>query len=111
MLPAAKINRAAGPSSVLRIVPSLLEASIVPPTAKRGLNCAGRHARAAILRPCVADALHIRLCDLAAELILDVVADDVLEAGVGLEAERECALRRKLARPAGHDLLDERIGL
>src|SRR5262245_60320093 len=48
--------------------------------------------------------------DLAAQFVLDVVADDVLEAGVGLEAECQCALRSEVARPACDDLLDEGVG-
>src|SRR6516165_8576305 len=48
--------------------------------------------------------------DLAAELVLDMDADDLLEAGVGLEAELERPRGLKLARPAGDDALHERIG-
>src|SRR5262249_53633715 len=48
--------------------------------------------------------------DGTAELVLDVDADDLLEAGVGLEAELQRPLGCELARPAGNDALHERIG-
>ena len=38
-------------------------------------------------------------------------ADDRIHVGLGLEAERQRALRVEVARPAGDDLDDDRIGL
>src|SRR3712207_2960099 len=46
-----------------------------------------------------------------AELVLDMGADDLVEAVLGLEAERLRAPRIEAARPALDDLDDERIGL
>ena len=46
-----------------------------------------------------------------AELFLDVDADDVVERGVGAEAERECTLGVEGARPSRHHGGDHLIGL
>src|SRR5581483_4895653 len=51
------------------------------------------------------------LRDLAAELVLEVDTDDLLEARFSLEAQRERAPGVEIARPAGNDLLDEGIRL
>src|SRR5690349_2353674 len=49
--------------------------------------------------------------ELAAELILDMDADDLLEIRLGLEAERRRALGVEVPRPAGDDLVDHRVDL
>src|SRR5262249_58690563 len=50
-------------------------------------------------------------CDLAGELVLDVGADDLIEARLRPEAERPRALRLEPLRPAADDPGDRRIGL
>src|SRR3954464_9058544 len=49
--------------------------------------------------------------DAAAELVLDVGPDDLLERGLGREAELAGAPRVEVARPALDDADHERIGL
>src|SRR5262249_57200086 len=50
-------------------------------------------------------------CDLAGELVLDVGADDLIEARLRPEAERPRALRLEPLRPAADDPGDRRIVL
>jgi hypothetical protein len=47
--------------------------------------------------------------DVAAELVLDANADDLLEAGVGLNPS--CSVRLAVNLHGCHDLFNERIGL
>src|SRR6266852_5573107 len=49
--------------------------------------------------------------DLAGELVLDVGANDIVEARLGPEAERERALALEPLRPAADDARDGRIAL
>src|SRR5215510_4973691 len=47
----------------------------------------------------------------AAELIGDMLADDLVEIVVGRESQRSGARRLELVRPAGDDALDMGVGL
>src|SRR5436305_11820725 len=49
--------------------------------------------------------------DLAAQLVLDVGADDLLEGAVGLEAHAAGPLGVDAGRPAADDALDRRVRL
>src|SRR5712692_1676675 len=49
------------------------------------------------------------LSDLSAQLVLDMRADDVIECGFDLEAERDAAARVEAARPAGDNARDQFI--
>src|ERR1700739_3799368 len=48
--------------------------------------------------------------DLAAQFVLDMGADNVVEGGLGRKAERQGAGRVEAARPAGDDTGDQRVG-
>src|SRR4051812_43418924 len=48
---------------------------------------------------------------MAAELVLDIHADDLLEVSLGTETERDCPSWVKIARPPRHDPRDHFIRL
>src|SRR5438067_47031 len=49
--------------------------------------------------------------DLAAKLVFDMNADDLIETLLGLKAQRRRTPGVEILRPAGDDLADHRIGL
>src|SRR5260370_38989534 len=48
---------------------------------------------------------------LRGEIVLDEGLDDLVDAGIGANAQAPGALRHDGARPAGDDLLDDGVGL